>query len=389
MGNCGSLFIGGVIAACATLAVARAGTMSAFVAAALILAVPIFDSGFVMLLRRMAGRSTTRGNIDHTSHRLVAAGFSEPFALVSLLALGAAGGTAGYFAYRSSSPWLYAAVFAVGLVLLALALARGPSYAGEDFGAIRNTPFAPLLRDLTFRWHAGEVLLDMVLITLCYNASYRIRFVEPALSAFLESYSRSLPAILGCQLAALYASGLYSRMWSTFGLHDLATVIRAVAGGAVLSVLAVTYLFKDRLDAFSRSVFIIDAILLCGAIVITRTSLQLFGQLAARNNPRRQRVAVYGAGTRGQLLVREFLASEAWNRVPVAFLDDDPWKHSRRLVGVPVRGGVDALPDILAQMHVEEVLISTPAINGAVEARVRDICAARGVEVRRLQLDIS
>ena len=387
MGNCGSLFIGGVLAACATLAVARAGTMSAFVAAALILVVPIFDSAFVVLLRRMAGRSTTRGNIDHTSHRLVAAGFSESLALLLLLALGAAGAAGGYFAYRSASPWLFAAVFAVGLVLLALALARGPSYAGEDFRAIRNTSFAPLLRDLTFRWHAGEVLLDMVLITLCYNASYHIRFAEPALTAFLESYSRSLPAIVGCQLAALYASGLYSRMWSTFGLHDLATVIRAVLAGAVLSVLAVTYLFK--FEAFSRSVFMIDAVLLAGAIVVTRSSLQLFVQLAARNNPRRQRVAVYGAGTRGQLLVREFLASNEWNRVPVVFLDDDPWKHSRRLVGVPIRGGVDALPEILTQMRVEEVLISTPAINGAVEARVRDICASRGIEVRRLQLDIS
>ena len=47
-------------------------------AAALILIVPLFDTTFVVLLRRLAGRSTTRGNIDHTSHRLVSAGFSEP-----------------------------------------------------------------------------------------------------------------------------------------------------------------------------------------------------------------------------------------------------------------------------------------------------------------------
>ncbi len=69
MGNCGSLAVGGILAACATLAIARAGSAMAAVAAVLVLIVPIFDTAFVVLLRRLAGRSTTRGNIDHTSRR--------------------------------------------------------------------------------------------------------------------------------------------------------------------------------------------------------------------------------------------------------------------------------------------------------------------------------
>lgn len=388
MGNCGSLCVGGVIAACAILAVARAGTFQAFIAAVLILVVPIFDSAFVVLLRRFAGRSTTRGNIDHTSHRLVAAGFTERAVLASLLALAAGGAGAGYVARSSSgSAWLLASVFAVALALLAVSLARVPAYGGEDFRALQNAPFAPLLNDLTFRWHAGEVLLDMVLITICYYASYRVRFEGDALTNFLGSFSRSLPAIVGCQLAALYASGLYSRMWSTFGLHDVSTVVRAVVGGVVLSVLTVTYTYK--FEAFSRSVFIIDAVLLAVAIVATRSSMQVFGQLAARSNPGRQRVAIYGAGTRGQLLVREFVANDAWSRIPVAFIDDDRWKRARRIVGVPVRGGADDLEAILADSAVEELLISTPAIDAALEARVRAICERRNVKVRRLFLDLT
>ena len=54
-------------------------------------------------------------------------------------------------------------------------------------------------------------------------------------------------------------------MWSTFGLHDLSTVLRGVGSGLVLSVLAVTYLYK--FERFSRSVFLIDAVLLTAAIV--------------------------------------------------------------------------------------------------------------------------
>lgn len=388
MGNCGSLAIGGIIAAAATVAIFRANTFAAAAAAALILVVPIFDSSFVVLLRRLAGRSTTRGNIDHTSHRLVSAGFTDRTAVLLLYVLGIAGAVIGYFVHSNSATALpVAAGFGVVVLMIALSLARVPAYAGQDFKAIQNAPFAPLLSDLTFRWHAGEVLLDVVLITTCYYAAYRIRFEGDAdLPVFLASFSLSLPAILGCQLAALYVSGLYKRMWSTFGLHDLSTVIRAVGGGVILSVLIVTYLYKFH--AFSRSVFLIYAVLLGTAIVGTRSSFRLFSRVVARSGANRQRVAIYGAGTLGQMLVREMLVNESWQRTPVAFIDDDVAKRARRLVGVPVRGTSHDIGKLIHKLDIAEILISSPAIDAASEARVRAACEPRGIAVRRLFLEI-
>ena len=389
MGNCGSLAIGGILAACATVAIARAGTGVAAAAAALILVVPIFDSTFVVLLRRLAGRSTTRGNIDHTSHRLVSAGFSEPAAVVMLCALGAAGATTGYVLHNGGlSLWPLAAGFSVAVLMMGLYLVRVPAYAGQDFQALQNAPLAPLLSDLTFRWHAGEVLLDLGLITTCYYAAYRIRFQEPELTVFLRSFSASLPAILGCQLAALYVSGLYSRIWSTFGLHDLSTVIRAVGSGLVLSVLAVTYLYRFD-ERFSRSVFLIDAGLLVAAIIATRMSFRVFGRIAARTGTHKRRVAIYGAGSRGQMLVREMLADSAWDLNPVAFVDDDPGKRMLRMMGVPVRGTLEDLDKMIPKFELEELLISSRTIDAAREARARDICGAHGIPVRRLFFDIT
>ena len=387
MGNCGSLAIGGILAAAATTAVARAGTVTAAAAAALILVVPIFDTLFVVLLRRLAGRSTTRGNIDHASHRLVSAGFSESKAVAVLYAIGIAGAAAAlWLRSNPTAAWPLAVALVVGVLLFGLYLARVPAYAGQDFRALQNAPFAPLLADLTFRWHAAEVLLDLALIATCYYAAYRIRFDGEELTVFLSSFAASLPAILGCQLAALYFSGLYSRMWSTFGLHDLSTVIRGVTGGLVLSVLAVTYVYK--FERFSRSVFLIDAVLLGLAIVGTRSSFRILGRIAARNSPQKRRVAIYGAGVRGQLLARELTTDPNWARDPILFIDDERQKRARRILGVPVRGALADLERLIASQSIEEVLISSPAINGTVEARVREICAARDIPVTRLYLDI-
>ena len=41
----------------------------------LVLGVPLFDTGFVLVLRRLAGRKATRGGTDHVSHRLFLSGF--------------------------------------------------------------------------------------------------------------------------------------------------------------------------------------------------------------------------------------------------------------------------------------------------------------------------
>ena len=387
MGNCGSLAIGGVIAASATIAIARAGTLLDAAAALLVLIVPVFDSSFVILLRRLAGRSTTRGNIDHTSHRLVSAGFSDRTAVWMLYGLGIVGAAAGAFVRTHPGTGAPVAVAVlVGTLMIGLWLARVPAYAGQDFRAFQNAPFAPLLTDLTFRWHAGEVLLDLVLISACYYAAYRIRFEgDPNMPVFLATFSKSLPAILGTQLAALYASGLYKRLWRTFGLHDLATVMRAVGSGVILSVLAAAYLYKFQ--AFSRSVFLIYAVLLTLAIVATRSSFRVFGRMAARTGVRR-RVAIYGAGARGQLLARELLANDDSDRMPVVFVDDDESKLSRRVVGVPVRGTASDLEALLAKYRVEELVISTPAIGADAETRVRAACAARGVGVARLFYEI-
>jgi UDP-GlcNAc:undecaprenyl-phosphate GlcNAc-1-phosphate transferase len=391
MGNCGSLAIGGFLAACSTLAVARLGTLEAATAALLIMIAPIFDTSFVMLLRRLAGRSTTRGNIDHTSHRLVSAGCSERGAVGILWALAAAGAAGGYLLHTGGlGTWPVGAVVSLGAVMLGLYLARVPAYSGEDFSALQQAPFAPLLSDLAMRWHAGQVLLDLILITVCYYTAYYLRFPGNELDMFLWSYRTSLPLMLGCKIAALYSSGLYSRSWSTFGFHDFWPVVRGVGIGSALAVLLITGMYKNtpQMQIFSLGVWFFDAVLLACALIATRMSFRILRRVTDYSGTRKSRVVIYGAGNRGQLLAREMLANPSWERNPVGFLDDDASKHGQRLVGVPVRGSVDQLADLLRTHSVEEVLLSSPRINGPVEARIREICEGRQIPVRRLHLDI-
>ena len=390
MGDCGSLFIGAVLGGCTLVPVfqARESFFNPALVAMLILVVPLFDTGFVLVLRRLAGRPATRGGTDHVSHRLVSLGFSDRSAVRILYLLGLTGGVAAWSlqmtGFEARIP--LASLFAVLITLLGIYLARVPAYNAQDFVALQKSSFAPFLKDLTFRWHAGQVMLDLVLISVCYYFAYRLRFEGESLDNFLPYFSASLPVIMGVKLASLYVSGLYQRSWETFGLRDLTAVLRGVGLGSILSVLAAAYFY--RLEGFSRLVFILDFMLLTAAVTATRASFRTMNLVAATRSKRARRVLVYGAGAFGQLLVREMRANPDWNLNPVAFIDDNPSKARRWIVGVPVRGCLAELERTLSEYDVDEVILSSPAIEDHIEREIRRICNFHAKSVRRFHMSI-
>jgi FlaA1/EpsC-like NDP-sugar epimerase len=110
--------------------------------------------------------------------------------------------------------------------------------------------------------------------------------------------------------------------------------------------------------------------------------------LAATRSKRSRRVLVYGAGQFGQTLVREIRANTHWGMNPVAFIDDDPMKVRRWIMGVPVRGSLAELEDTMTRYAVDEVVLSSPAINGTVERRIQEVCTKLARPVRRLHMEI-
>src|SRR5688500_12234096 len=289
MGDCGSLFIGALLGGASLVPIFH--SLVAFVSPAilivLILVVPLFDTSFVLVLRRLAGRSATKGGTDHVSHRLVSLGFSERSAVRILYLFGLVGGFTAWGLQWGSvvEPMMpLVAVFGVLVILLGIYLARVPAYNAEDFIALQKSSFAPFLKDLAFRWHAAQVMLDLVLITVCYYTAYRLRFSGEDLDLFLDYFTASYPVVLGCQLAALYVSGLYQRSWETFGLRDSSVVLRGVGLGSLLWGLPAAYLY--RFEGFSGAVFLLNGLLLTIAIIATRASFRTMSLVASTRSKR-------------------------------------------------------------------------------------------------------
>jgi UDP-GlcNAc:undecaprenyl-phosphate GlcNAc-1-phosphate transferase len=89
MGDSGSHMLGFALGGLALLASpgGAGGAAAAVAAPLLILALPVLDTGLVMLVRFSEGRAVWQGGRDHSSHRLVYSGMSERRAVAVLLGI--------------------------------------------------------------------------------------------------------------------------------------------------------------------------------------------------------------------------------------------------------------------------------------------------------------
>ena len=100
-------------------------------------------------------------------------------------------------------------------------------------------------------------------------------------------------------------------------------------------------------------------------------------------------VVIYGAGEEGASTVR-ILRAEANGSLlrPVAVVDDAPGSRGRSLHGVPVMGGLDALPGLIRDAGVTELVLPTNHIRPEERNRIIRACRDVGLTCRTLSVDI-
>jgi UDP-GlcNAc:undecaprenyl-phosphate/decaprenyl-phosphate GlcNAc-1-phosphate transferase len=378
MGDAGSLVLGYLLAVIALFHTASgaANLTLALVAPLAILALPLFDTIFVATSRRIAGIPISKGGRDHTSHRLAALGLSDRSAVVALYAIAAAFAVLGVAADAISAFVVpLAALGTVGLVLFGIFL-----HEVDVYGSRRTARPNALTSALRIYGRFGaEVGLDVVLLTSAYYLAYVVRFEGLPIGIWMRRFVESVPLVVGIQLGALVGLGVYRTLWRYLGISDTVAIVRAIAIGTGLAVLAILVVF--RFQDYSRAVFLLDVLIASVLVVASRAFLLwLRHSLGGRPRSDARRVLVVGAGDAGVLALRLLTRSSEGRYRPVGFLDDDPGKRYRRVGGVPIVGALGDISGALDRTGADLVILTIGEV-GSVDA-VRRTCADRGVECR-------
>lgn len=395
MGDCGSMFIGFFLSSTALLSIAGTAGRSrsllpVLTVPILILFIPIFDTTFVTVLRKLSGRAASQGGRDHTSHRLVALGMSERRAVWMLYGFATLSGLLAILVRQLKLDVSLAAIlgFTVLLTLLGVYLAGVKVYDEEDVKSAPETPLFAFLVDLSYKRRVFEVLLDVVLIILAYYSAYALVFGPFSMeSRDWQLFLRTVPLLVCIKMATFLLVGVYRGIWRYTSVDDLVVFGKGVVLGSIASILAILFAFRFR--EFSRAVFVLDGMFLLMMLAGSRMAFRLFRQILPTPRARDGcRVLIYGAGDAGELLLRELLNNRELQYAPVGFVDDDPRKKGKVIHGLRVYGGNGQLRTICREQRVDEVLISSSQFP---EERVKEIlrdCEEEQVVLKRMRIKI-
>jgi UDP-GlcNAc:undecaprenyl-phosphate GlcNAc-1-phosphate transferase len=390
MGDTGSLFLGLNLATITLVAkahgAANSGLVSATAAPVLLLLVPILDTTLVTAVRLLSGRNLSQGGRDHTSHRLVAIGLSQRYAVAVLWLLSAAGGAAALALRTFDSP--SAAMVTVTLLLASMIfgvyLARIRVYDETRVSGLQRDNVTLLVADFMHKRRVAEVLLDLCLVSLSYYAAYRLRFDGPALLANFSYFLQSLPVVVAAQIVALFAVGGYRGAWHQFGMMDAVVFAKGIFLGALSAQTILLYVY--RFGGYSRAVFVIYAVLLLVLLCASRASFRLLSEFALRRQAVGRRCVVYGTGSASVATIREAFGDRPLRFV--GFIDDDPRQNRARVSGYSVLGNFSKLWQLVEGREVDCVVLNTRGFDADRLRALEAHCQSCDVELLRLQINV-
>ena len=242
--------------------------------------------------------------------------------------------------------------------------------------------------DPVYRRRALEFIADAVLAAAAFALAFALRFVDndfvlPGRYGTMLAGSIAFVAI--GKTLVLELLGQHRQWWRYFRLPDLWPLCRSLAVASALMVL-IFALAKPYDYSLPRSVIVLDFILSCvllGGARLVRRSMAERPDRAARAR-RGRGVLVVGAGSGGQMVVRELQLNPNLGARAIGFIDDDPSKRGMRAAGIKVLGTTNEIGGILDRLSPDEVVIAIPSAPGVLRGKVVAACRERAIPVRTL-----
>ena len=240
------------------------------------------------------------------------------------------------------------------------------------------------------------MLLDCGLIMLCYYIAIYLRFdgaqqyMRPTVIA---TFSRYMPYMLITYMVVFWFGGLYEIMWEYAGMRDLArlTFLSGLATGLIM--MADLLLMPIGGGVLHRTVLTIGAVFNIAAVggvrflwrfLQTLTNLRRADQASRQRNRNTVPLLIVGAGNAGAWAVNLCKNKNRSFGNPVCIVDDDLTKRGLRVQGVPVRGTISDIPELVRKYHIVEIVIAITTLKGDRLREVINLCNATHCRVRML-----
>ena len=209
-----------------------------------------------------------------------------------------------------------------------------------------------------------QLIGDVIATGAAVFTAYWLRFVvevHPVTKGLppLAMYLRLIPVVVVLYPVVFYFQGLYQRRRIRSRVDESMRVAVAVLLATIILTASLTF-YRPPNFTYSRLFLAIFAG--ADAVLVTFMRWAIGAALARirRSGGNLQRVLVVGAGDLGRQVVDRLNAHKEFGFTVVGFLDDDPGRQQRDILGVPVLGTSADLERVVTTEGVDQVMIALP-----------------------------
>jgi exopolysaccharide biosynthesis polyprenyl glycosylphosphotransferase len=226
--------------------------------------------------------------------------------------------------------------------------------------------------------------MDIVSIGWIWVAVYYLRFYSGVFSApkgisdFKHHLGLTVPVVFFCYLSCLW-TGLYrpKRIQNMF--RQFIDLLKACLLSA-LFVLAFFYYVKDR--PYSRKLLVLFVPMLFIGLSLSHLSARAILRYLRKRGYNLRHYVVIGAGKKGQMLVRD-IQRMGWLGLECAFfVDNNPGRIGSELLGIPIYGPVEKIPELIRADEIDEVYLALVGDEGQRVYPILKSLQSAGITIR-------
>lgn len=362
--------------------------LSRYVVPILLMLAPLLDTAIVSVSRMATGKPISRGGLDHSHHKLLALGLSEPVAVAVFWTIAMVTAAFAIAVVMMPHALLLAtlpmtiALFGV-IALFMVDLTFDVVSPGAAWGYLRG--LARFILTFSYKRRLAESLFDLALIPAAYFGAFLIRLDFQINDGLMMSLMHSLPWVLLMTYAAFMTAGVYRGIWRYASVSDLLRM----ANGAVLAGVFVVLISMVAPVELSGSIAVLYVILLTNLLAASRFSFRALRKGLALLAIADDRVLIVGADALAEAAARYLSAANGRRIKVVGFVDDDPMKMGKLVHGRQVMGSLADLERILQATSFDELLVAADRLPREQMLRLWEFASRHQVAVRRFSIRVN
>ena len=202
----------------------------------------------------------------------------------------------------------------------------------------------------------------------------------------LQTYLKSITFYLIVCVAVYRFAKMYDSIWGLVSYYELCVFCLAVTA-TVVGYFAVMVLSGAPLPL---RYFAIGGWLQLSLLVPPRFMYRLLPRMRnyfrnnRSNNSNCKRVLVIGAGSAGQVILRNIAEADDAKLRVCCVIDDDPSKHGCTLEGIPIVGGRDDILASVKKYGIDEIFLAIPSLSGEGKKQILEICKESNCKLKIL-----